>query len=55
MENPIKMDDLGIPLVLETPISGFTVGLMGKLHSPSSIYKWVGYQLAINKYKVAHS
>ena len=23
MENPIKMDDLGIPLFLEKPISGF--------------------------------
>ena len=22
MENPIKMDDLGVPLFLETPISG---------------------------------
>ena len=23
MENPIKMDDLGVPLFLETPISGW--------------------------------
>ena len=23
MENPIKMDDLGVPLFLETPISSF--------------------------------
>ena len=24
MENPIKMDDLGVPLFLETPISEWT-------------------------------
>ncbi len=24
MENPIKMDDLGVPLFLETPISSIT-------------------------------
>ena len=28
MENPIKMDDLGIPLFLETPILNFG-GVMG--------------------------
>ena len=27
MENPIKMDDLGVPLFLETPISGCTMHL----------------------------
>ena len=27
MENPIKMDDLGVPLFLETPISGKLVPL----------------------------
>ena len=25
MENPIKMDDLGVPLFLETPISTFII------------------------------
>ena len=25
MENPIKMDDLGVPLFLETPILGYTL------------------------------
>ena len=24
MENPIRIDDLGVPLFLETPISGYT-------------------------------
>ena len=27
MENPIKMDDLGVPLFLETPISLWLVNL----------------------------
>ena len=27
MENPIKMDDLGVPLFLETPISGSILGV----------------------------
>ena len=34
MENPIKIDDLGVPLFLETPIWGFmlkyTHGAVGK-------------------------
>ena len=30
MENPIKMDDLGLPLFLETPI--FVVGIYNEIH-----------------------
>ena len=29
MENPIKMDDLGVPLFLETPIWGFYFPTLG--------------------------
>ena len=31
MENPIKMDDLGVPLFLETPLSTFTHPLKTKM------------------------
>ena len=27
MENPIKMDDLGVPIFLETPICSYTIRL----------------------------
>ena len=47
MENSIKMDDLGIPLFLETPIWAFT-GAYGEATFPSCIYKLVGYQLDDN-------
>ena len=39
MENPIKMDDLGVPLFLETPISG--VGGAGR--------SWKGFMTTIGK------
>ena len=32
MENPIKMDDLGVPLFLETPISGYRNSTEYSLH-----------------------
>ena len=32
MENPIKMDDLGVPLFLETPISKILVKVMQRCH-----------------------
>ena len=31
MENPIKMDDLGVPLFLETPISSMQVFFFGRI------------------------
>ena len=32
MENPIKMDDLGVPLFLETPIYCFYIYIYQELH-----------------------
>ena len=32
MENPIKMDDLGVPLFLETPIYKYVAFWGGKYH-----------------------
>ena len=34
MENPIKMDDLGVPLFSETPISNLESSHIGKSHLP---------------------
>ena len=45
MENPIKMDDLGVPLFLETPSSTFSIllltfaGMQGRL-TPSTPMSW---------------
>ena len=38
MENPIKMDDLGVPLFLETPISAMSQMLCT---CPSSILRYI--------------
>ena len=44
MENPIKMDDLGVPLFLETPIFTYMN------HKQSTIH--VGKSPIQNKYKI---
>ena len=37
MENPIKIDDLGVPLFSETPIYEFIVMFFGDHHIPGSL------------------
>ena len=44
MENPIKMDDLGVPLFLETPLFGGTpifAGLCLVLHALEMIHIFI--------------
>ena len=43
MENPIEMDDLGVPLFLETPISGEeTMQINARLQRVDPQIVWVG-------------
>ena len=46
MENPIKMDDLGVPLFLETPIYHRNQQYVGKYASPMDP---MGYKLVFGK------
>ena len=49
MENPIKMDDLGVPLFLETPIETRSAWVLHAL--PSCYLKWfVGLRMEVSQY-----
>ena len=42
MENPIKMDDLGVPLFLETPISYIVIFLLVVIPQVKSVNQKYG-------------
>ena len=47
MEIPIKMDDLGVPLFLETPIFGYLGSVIDRLHwSSASQYPGIFHELS---------
>ena len=52
MENPIKMDDLGVPLFLETPIYTFSTCLVKQNIHPKRASPWLSHFEDWKKYSM---
>ncbi len=54
MENPIKMDDLGVPLFLETPIYNFKEIQLYNWYCLAVLFKVARYQAHYNSWETQH-